>query len=183
MMTRQQRRHLEREMARVADRMMTWAKTWEFDGRKTPMNALQIDRSRVVHEPSSTVLIFTRDTGHHSSGWLRNPDYERCWHLSMSPIPGWILSPYAIEPDRHIQRMWCEAFFGPHLHLAWTEGPKSSIGHRYNVWHWRVFADERWEPILPRDEVYSHEFTELGWKSASEVFELEKSKPDVLPGG
>ena len=37
-------------------------------------------------------IIFTRDTGHHSSGWLKNPDYERCWHLSLSyraPDPLW----------------------------------------------------------------------------------------------
>lgn len=66
--------------------------------------------------------------------------------------------------------MWCEAFFGEHLRLAWAESPKSAIGRSRNVWHWRVFANEAWEPIFPRGEVYSKEFTELGWKSASEIF-------------
>jgi hypothetical protein len=32
-----------------------------------------------------------------------------------------------------------------------------------------VFCDERWQPILPRGEVYSREFTEKGWKSFSEM--------------
>lgn len=37
-----------------------------------------------VHEPTGTMLLFTRDIGHHTSGWWKNPDYERCYHLSLS---------------------------------------------------------------------------------------------------
>ena len=33
----------------------------------------------------------------------------------------------------------------------------------------RPLCDTHWRPILPRKEVYSKDFTELGWKSASEV--------------
>lgn len=29
-------------------------------------------------------LVYTRDVGHHSCGWWKNPDYERCYHLSLS---------------------------------------------------------------------------------------------------
>lgn len=49
----------------------------------------------------------------------------------------------------------------------------------FNVQHWRLFADEHWNPILPRGEVYSSKFTEIGWKSASEIFELTgQQKPE-----
>jgi hypothetical protein len=172
-MNRQARRNLERNIERIAKEMMHFAKTWEFDGRSTPANMQNIRLSRCVHRESGAVIIFTRDTDHHLSGWLKNPDYERCWHLSLSPIPGAIIVPsYTVELTQDIKRMWCEAFFGEHLRLAWAESPKSEAGKQRGVWHWRVFADENWEPILPRGEVYSSKFTELGWKSASEMFEL-----------
>jgi hypothetical protein len=172
-MKRQQRRRLERDMGRIASRMQAWAKTWTFNGQENEANMRALSLSRVVHHGSGAVILFTRDTGHHTSGWLKNPDYERCWHLSLSPIPGHIIAPnYTAEMDATITKMWCEAFFGEHLRWVWAESPKSKAGMRAGVWHWRLFADENWEPIKPRGEVYSTQFTELGWKSASEVFEL-----------
>jgi hypothetical protein len=32
-----------------------------------------------------------------------------------------------------------------------------------------LFCDAQWQPILPRKEVYTREFTEAGWRSASQV--------------
>jgi hypothetical protein len=174
-MKRQRRRELERIMERVAGSMREFAKTWEFNGSPSLDNQLYLSLSRHVHQATGAVLIFSRDTGHHTRGWLKNPDYERCWHLSLSPIPGYIVRPdgsYGVELDPEITLMWCRAFFHEHLHLAWSEPPKSDLGRTYNVWHWRVFANEAWEPILPHGEVYSTELTEKGWKSASEVFEI-----------
>lgn len=34
-----------------------------------------------------------------------------------------------------------------------------------------------WEPIMPRSEIYSTEFTERGWKSCGEPY---GRKPDTL---
>jgi hypothetical protein len=34
-------------------------------------------------------LLFTRDQGHHLGGWFKNPDFERCYHLSLN-FSGWI---------------------------------------------------------------------------------------------
>lgn len=157
--------------------MLAFAKTWEFDGLPTQNNQTYITLSRTVHIASGAVVIFTRDTGHHTSGWMKNPDYERCWHLSLSPIQGHITVPGRPDLisgllDQEITRMWCEAFFREHLRKAWFEGPQSQVGRAHNVLHWRVFADEHWKPIKPRGEVYSTELTEKGWKTASEVFEL-----------
>jgi len=177
-MKRQQRRSLERHMARVADAMTAYAKTDAFDGTAT--GQLYLSMCRHVDPQSGHVVLFTRDSGHHTSGWLRNPDYERCYHLSLSPIPNQVISAYqSMEPDADITRMWCEAFFGEHFPLAWSESPKSAVGRQCGVWHWRVFADEHWEPFKPRGEVYSSLVTELGWKSATEVFELT-GKPEPV---
>jgi len=134
--------------------------------------------SRVDTETGAN-LIYTRDTGHHSSGWLKNPDYERCWHLSTSQVSSGLLvpdgrgkfAPVTRELDRKIKRAWVEAFFGEDLHLVWFESAKSARGRELEVRHWRLFADERWQPILPRGEVYSTELTEIGWRSASQVWE------------
>jgi hypothetical protein len=117
-----------------------------------------------------TVLIFTRDAGHHTGGWWKNPDYERCWHLSMSAAPDRLWTPDQQEHDRKVEREWLRAFFAPHERLLWAEGAAYSIGREQDVWHWRLFMDEAWsQPILPRGEVYSKEFTEMGWKSFTEL--------------
>jgi hypothetical protein len=68
---------------------------------------------------------------------------------------------------------WVKAFYGDDLRYVWEESPKSSFGKRHDVWHYRVFCNAAWEPTVPRGEVYSTEFTELGWRSASQVFEEE----------
>lgn len=121
------------------------------------------------HAPSGTWLIYTRDTGHHSSGWFKNPDYERCLHLSLS----------FTEPHRPLARRprdyvlsdgWARLFFGDALRWAWAEPPVSARARELEVWHYRVFCDRFWLPLKPRGEVYSTEFTERGWKSATELF-------------
>lgn len=116
-----------------------------------------------------TSLIFTRDTGHHSSGWFRNPDYERCLHLSTAPAPTAIWTPSTPDLDEELRAAWVRAFFRDDVRYVWAESPKTPEGRRLGVWHWRLFCDESWTPIMPRGEVYSSEFTELGWRSASEL--------------
>lgn len=112
-------------------------------------------------------ILFTRDVGHHSAGWWKNPDYERCLHLSLShqdPRSG------ARRPhDRGFFAELSQAFFGADARKCWIEGPYSPEGKVADVWHYRLFCDEGWQPILPRGEVYSKEFTEAGWKSFSEI--------------
>jgi hypothetical protein len=114
-------------------------------------------------------LIFTRDTGHHTSGWFKNPDYERCLHLSISPAA---LAPQTTcdrDPPTDIEKILVPAVFGHGARFAWRESPKTPLGKAHRVQHWRVFCDHTWQPILPRKEVYSREFTEKGWRSASEL--------------
>lgn len=105
-------------------------------------------------------MVFTRDVGHHTSGWWKNPDYERCFHLSVS-FPG--------GKNKKALEKLLAGLFGTNRKLLWVEPPYSVLGIRAQVWHYRLFCDEHWQPIKPRGEVYSTRFTEKGWKSFSEI--------------
>lgn len=114
-------------------------------------------------ERIGAVVILTRDVGYHTSGWWKNPDYERCYHLSIS-YPGgtnfkkteWLLN----------------ALFGSDRKMMWCEPPYSKTGKELEVYHYRLFCDEAWKPIIPRREVYTREFTERGWKSFSDIHKI-----------
>jgi hypothetical protein len=106
------------------------------------------------------LIIFTRDTGHHTSGWWKNPDYKRCYHLSIS-FPG--------GRNKNALEKILDSLFGQNKRKLWIEPPYSDIGKSREVWHYRLFCDEHWQPIIPRGEVYSKELTEAGWKSYSEL--------------
>lgn len=105
-------------------------------------------------------VVFTRDIGYHSSGWWKNPDYERCWHLSISFRGG---------SEKKALEQILDNLFGENKKLIWIEPPYSSDGKKMDVWHYRLFCDVNWQPIKPRGEVYNTDFTERGWKSFSEV--------------
>lgn len=127
----------------------------------------------------TTRLMFTRDSGHHTSGWFKNPDFERCYHLSIScwfwPAAG-ITAHGAMEvrdPEPGEVETFVDLIFGPWKRYIWEESPKSAEGKAARVHHYRVFCDPAWQPLMPRGEVYSREFTEKGWKSWSE----QRSQP------
>lgn len=105
-------------------------------------------------------IIFTRDIGHHTGGWWKNPDYERCWHLSISYVGG---------INKNIATRIIDGLFGSAKKMIWIEPPYSDEGKSAEVWHYRLFCDLNWKPIIPKGEVYSTQFTEKGWKSFSEI--------------
>lgn len=170
---------LEAHVARVADRLRRAAFSGLFFGREDEAAATYMRRCHLKDVATGALLLFTRDAGMHSSGWFKNPDYDRCLHLSLSPLAGSSLVDPAGRPlatpdlDRATTERWVRAFYGDCMGSVWAESPKSGHGRRLGVWHWRVFCDARWQPIVPRGEVYSMEFTELGWRSASQIFEEE----------
>lgn len=111
-------------------------------------------------------LIYTRDEGHHSSGWWKNPDYERCLHLSVSfAYPNGQPAPYEFDEAER----WARMFFRHDLRWVWIEPPYSPEGKARDVHHYRLFCDPGWQPMKPRGEVYSKELTEAGWMSFSEI--------------
>lgn len=173
MLSQNQQIDLDRHFAQVAADMRVTALTGTFDGR--PRNMAYVQRCRFIDDVTGTTIIFSRDTEHHTSGWMKNPEFERCYHLSLSRTPSRIIVPgrQVTDLDAESQRRWLRAFFGDDARKTWLESAKSTVGIRIGVLHWRLFCDEHWQPIQPRGEVYSTELTELGWKSASQLFEEE----------
>lgn len=129
-----------------------------FDG--TEHTARYMYRCRHQCPNTHALLIFSRDTGHHTSGWWKNPDYERCYHLSISFEDG---------HSRKMAERWCKALFGDHVAKLWIEPPYSPAGKARDVWHYRLFCDAGWEPLVPRGEVYSKDWTPADWKSWSDL--------------
>jgi len=115
----------------------------------------------------SVGILYSRDSNHHMGGWWKNPDYERCMHLSTSyrSPDGTILLPN----DKSISGLLSRMLFGRHYKSAWVESPFSPDGKLHDVLHHRLFCDPSWAPILPRGEVYSSNLTSTGWRSFSEI--------------
>lgn len=151
-----------------------------YDGRVDSRNMKLIRQCSHLYgiAPDISVrLIYTRDSGHHSSGWWKNPDYERCLHLSIS---------FCVNPtdqplpfDRKEAQKIAESFFESDARKCWVEPPYSPEGQRADVHHYRLFCDEGWKPIIPRGEVYSKELTEIGWRSFSEIHGVSKDDVDA----
>lgn len=141
-----------------------------YDGRADRRNMKLINQCRHLYSINPEVsarLIYTRDVGHHSSGWWKNPDYERCLHLSISFCVNPTDAPLLF--DKHQAQKIADAFFERDARKCWIEPPYSPEGKHADVWHYRLFCDGGWNPILPRGEVYNRELTEAGWKSFSEI--------------
>ena len=154
------------------------AETGHYSGLVTSaQDRAYMRRCSARYRPCGITLIYTRDIGHHSSGWFKNPDYERCYHLSLS-----FFDPESLMPRTFNRRAGHELsrlFFGDDTRLLWIEPPYSAEGKLRGVHHYRLFCDPGWQPIKPRGEVYNTEFTEKGWKSFSE---LHAAEADPLHG-
>ena len=129
-----------------------------FDGTAETAWLIQYCRHEIRWHGSDASVVLTRDAGHHSSGWFKNPDYERCWHLSCSFRDG-----FTRARGDSLARL----VFGDDVRKCWIEPPYSKEGRQMEVWHYRLFCDAAWQPIVPRGEVYSRLMAE-GWQSFSE---------------
>jgi len=130
-----------------------------------------------VEQSLAAKLIFTRDIGHHTSGWWKNPDYERCWHLSLSQVDRMSGEPAPTEKVFFAEI--AKAFFGGDAAKLWLEGPYSPEGKSCDVWHYRLFCDAGWQPIIPRGEVYSNDRTAPRWRSFSEIHGVKIEEVDA----
>lgn len=141
-----------------------------YDGRVTPEN-MGLMRVCTHHLTLGVerfaIILFTRDTGHHTSGWWKNPDYERCFHLSISYRA--TLTGAPLDHDQRQSEIIARAFYDDEVRKVWIEGPYSPEGKARDVFHYRLFCDPSWAPLLPRGEVYSTDWTPADWRSFSDV--------------
>jgi hypothetical protein len=140
------------------------------------MDMMNTDSCRFYIEPFKALCIFTLDSGAHAAGLWKNPDYDTCWHLSISFQD---LESRDLAPQDHgLASNMLHGFFQNHCRLLWCEPPFSKEGKERDVWHYRLFIDRATGlPLLPRGEVYTREFTEKGWKSYSDVKAMHTAKP------
>jgi cystathionine beta-lyase/cystathionine gamma-synthase len=143
------------------------ALTSVFSGTSSFKNTRYLNYCTYTHLPTGIGIVFTRDAGMHAFGWWKNPDYERCYHLSLSFRDR--LTMRCLPFDKKKAAEWVTMIYGDDSRLLWCEPPFSTEGKLVDVWHYRLFCDPKWQPIKPRKEVYTKEFTEKGWKSWSEV--------------
>lgn len=158
-------RNLAQPDPRLVVDMRIAAARMVYDGRNTEAARRHINRCTRYHAPTQTTLIYTRDAGMHASGWWKNPDYDRCQHLSISFIAFHADGFDRLPHERKLAEKWCRMFFGEHVNELWIEGPFSDEGKASDVYHYRLFCDPAWQPILPRGEVYSRDWTPADWKS------------------
>ncbi len=152
-------------MAKLADAMRAHANTGIWNGTRHSANMPYFQNAQRDHVKTGTMLLLTREAGYHTSGFFKNPDYERCWHLSIS-----FYDPEQLESrpfDDHLAALWCHLIFGEHTRYIWRESGKAQ--HGGDLYHYRVFYNAAWQPIIPRGEVYSRDFIEKGWKSYSDL--------------
>lgn len=112
----------------VAHARLTASAEPVYTGYGTLLDRQTIARCRHDFRSGDLVhlLLFTRDGGMHSSGWWKNPDYERCWHLSLSFLDAETAE--SAPHDHGEARRWCELFFGDHTRYLWIEPPFSDHG-------------------------------------------------------
>ncbi len=144
----------------------------QFYGKFPPANQAEglaiVDACRAqVEKPGLiTLLAYTMDEGMHSVGWWKNPDFARCYHLSIS---FWYPDNRTAPKNEKETAEWVRLFFAPNERWVWCEPAYSGIGKKRGVWHYRLFADEHWQPVYPQGEVYNTLKTEAGWLSYSEL--------------
>ena len=146
------------------------AKRRVFDGKMTSANmrVIRTCTHKVRYRQGLLASVtFTRDIGHNSGGWWKNPDYERCLHLSIAFVEE--LPHGRIPFQKKEGEITARAFFGDDVGLSWFEGAHSEEGKACGVGHYRLFCDPGWNPFKPRGEVYNTDWTPKDWKSFSDL--------------
>ncbi len=146
---------------------LAWRQLWSGVWIRSNIHCPYFQKCQHFEPLTGTNLIFSRDEGHHSSGWWKNPDWERCFHLSIC-FRGQN-DVRKIQPfDEALAKVWVLHLYGPWRRFIHRESPRSDEGKQLKVHHFRVWANRNWEPLIPQGEVYSRDKTPRGYKTTSE---------------
>ncbi len=138
-------KQLDFDFDSIANRMRYRARSGAHCGDRSVRELAYIKKCSA--RDGSTTLVFTRDFGNHQFAWLADPAHDRCWHLSIACSD-------SIERDA-----WLRALFGEHVEHLWGQSCVSLYGQQRGVWHWRLFCDENWQPLIstnPDDLLAAH---------------------------
>jgi hypothetical protein len=154
----------QREASISLRRMLQRALKRPNDGR-LPFRPVVWDTTGLTEPDHPTRVLVSFDMGAHASGWWRNAEYDRCWHVSISHPAGVVAGerPHHIEPPSVAEtQAWARAAFPVPYRWCWLEPPASPDSYdvqqqrrRPGVAHIRLFLDRRSRAILPRGEVYN----------------------------
>lgn len=139
----------------------TLARRWPWKGQGA-VPATQRIRSPSLDPAAAEAgvvlsAILTFDVGPHASGWWRNSDFERCWHLSLCALT----TRGPVDMPAIDRRAWPRFLFGQLLADTWIEPPASSFDPYRNApasrftTHVRLFVDQQDRPVRPEGEVYT----------------------------
>ena len=113
---------ITQSMENLATAMKKHAKRGYFDGK---IYGAYFAKAKRIHAETGAMLLFTRDVGYHTSGFFKNPDYER--GKQSSPEAKFILV-ISLKAD----------------------GSHGVINSMKRIWRQRVRTDERQATTPPR---------------------------------
>lgn len=147
----------------VKDHVQT-AKTGEWHGE---IESEYFDACRRFNGGFGVASILTRDVGYQKAGMWQNPDFDRCLHLTLAFFQPGTVNPTA--QHHSVATAIIKKMFFPHVKWVWIEPPYSERDRSHDVWHYRLFCDERWQAMRPPSDDAAKELTAKGWKSFADV--------------
>lgn len=77
---------------------------------------------------------------------LKDTEYVRCYHAAISFCENKIGN---FVPFKHKQAWhFFKSLFPNDYEKVWIEPPVSKDGHRLDIFHYRIFCDPQWQPII-----------------------------------
>lgn len=133
---------LEQHMRHIARLMSGRARRSIFDGSTSPVSEAYLRACTYDDALTQTKLIYTRECT--DIAWL--------WHLTISSLPRFLVGQDGGEPaialDVAIVRDWPRIFFASALPFVEAEEPRGERAQRLGAWHWRLYCDAQWRPLI-----------------------------------
>jgi hypothetical protein len=131
--------------------------------------------SHGLHVRTGTEIFYNRDHDPVLANvTLKNHDLARCRHLSLGFWKGRFsndnlegelrgeLRRVKLE-NEEMRTAWLKAFFGHDLSRVWVCAPLTEEGRQYNIKHYRLFCDEKWQPLPRTAGIAKSPMHALGW--------------------
>ncbi len=155
------------EFRAIARRLKRRAASGISDGDPTPSGRAYLANCSEDHPATGTSITFTRCVGFNEYLGVDDPNFERYLHLSLSfwsaddedgPMP-------TSRRDEVLCNLCATAFFGDDDPHTWIDLSQTSDGRALDVWHWYLFCDADWQPIILDPATDTSHLTSIGWRN------------------